>query len=101
LTLQQWQAIANSSDIPCLLEQLEAHGINPFYGDWIEVDSDCIKTIAFDNSTSCLKIRFHNGSVYQYSDFDRLKFSDFRNASSHGRFFNQEIKDLYSCSQLF
>ncbi|MEN9871858.1 MAG: hypothetical protein RLZZ171_2850, partial [Cyanobacteriota bacterium] len=42
----------------------------------------------------------HNGSVYQYSDFDRFKFSDFRNASSHGRFFHVEIKDIYSCSRL-
>lgn len=100
LTLQQWQAIADSSGIPCLLEQLEAQGIKPTYGEWIQVDSSCINAIAFDPSTNFLKIRFHNGSVYQYSGFDRLKFSDFRNASSHGRFFHDEIKDFYSFTQL-
>jgi hypothetical protein len=100
LTLEQWQAIANSSQNNNLLEQLEQHDIKPTDGDWIDVDSSCIDAIAFDNSSNILKIRFQNGSVYQYSDFDRLKFSDFRNASSHGRFFHQEIKDFYSCSRL-
>ncbi|NJO99007.1 MAG: KTSC domain-containing protein [Pleurocapsa sp. CRU_1_2] len=100
LTLQQWQVIADSSGITCLLEQLEAQGIKPNYSDWISVDSSCINAIAFDESTNFLKIRFHNGSVYQYSDFDRLKFSDFRNSSSLGRFFHDEIKDFYSFSQL-
>jgi hypothetical protein len=102
LTLEQWQAIANSSLLPSLLQQLEARDIKPTFGDWIEVDSSCIKAIAFDESTSCLKIRFHstNNSVYQYSGFDRLKFSDFRNASSLGRFFHNEIKDFYPCSQI-
>lgn len=102
LTRQQWQAIADSSGIPCLLEQLEAQGIKPTFGDWIEVDSSCIKAIAFDESSNCLKIRFHstNNSVYQYSGFDRLKFSDFRNSSSLGTFFHNEIKDFFPCSQI-
>lgn len=102
LTRQQWQVIADSSLLPSLLQQLEAHDIKPTFGDWIEVDSSCINAIAFDQATSCLKIRFRstNNSVYQYSGFDRIKFSDFRNASSLGTFFHDEIKDFYPCSQI-
>ena len=73
---------------------------NPHHkGDrWIDVDSDCIEAIAFDESTSILKIRFNSGSIYEYYDFDRMKFSDFRNASSYGIFFNHQIKDIYDFS---
>ena len=101
LTAQQWRSLAQSCINDVLIEQLIEQGIEAQPNndrDWIEVDSSCIKAIAFNESTSILKIRFHSGSVYEYYDFDRFKFSDFRNASSHGRFFNDEIKDIYNFS---
>jgi len=101
LTFQQWRNLAASSINDSLIEQLSQQGIETETddsGDWVELDSSCIEAVAFDESSSVLKIRFNSGSVYEYYDFDRLKFSDFRNASSHGSFFNREIKNIYHYS---
>lgn len=98
LTQRQWQDLANSTKIPNLKLTLANCGIKPQLldnGNWIEIESSCIDAIAFDEATSILKIRFHSGSVYEYYDFDRFKFSDFRNAVSHGRYFHSEIRDVY------
>ena len=103
LTTQQWRNLATSSVDNQIIEQVSRQGIETEIdnnGNWIELDSSCIEAIAFDKSTSILKIRFCSGSVYEYYNFDRFKFSDFRNASSHGRFFHAEIKDIYNYSQI-
>lgn len=102
LNRQQWQGLANSTSIANLKLALSNEGIKPTEKDnsWIEVDSSCINAIAFNGTTNVLSIRFRSGLVYEYYDFDRFKFSDFRNASSHGRFFNSQIKDVYRYRQL-
>ena len=80
-----------------LVSQLTQQGIelnlNTF--NWLEVDSSCIKAIAFNSSSSILQIRFNSGSVYQYHHVRHDVFESFCNASSKGRFFHRNIKDVY------
>jgi hypothetical protein len=101
LPIEQWQIIVNSDSIPSsLLLQLEQEGILPVRELWVEVDSSCIDVIAFDRSSSTLKIRFNSGDVYHYSDFPHEGYIDFRDAASKGRFFNQVIKDQFDFVRL-
>lgn len=98
LTQSQWQTLANSCSIPQVLFQLAQQGVepDPEIKQWIEVDSECIEAIAFDNSTHSLKIRFVSDLVYEYDCVTSTIFEQFCNASSKGRFFNQRIKDAYA-----
>ena len=98
LTLGDWQAIANFTHNSVLLETLAQQGIEPEAERWIEVDSSCIEEIAFNRSDSCLYIRFHSQSVYQYRQVSSDLFEEFLNADSQGQFFNVEIKDQFPYS---
>ncbi len=100
LTVEQWQQIADSTSIPTVRVTLQSLGIEAQRTPWIHVDSSFIDAIAFDEASSILKIRFNNDSVYEYYNFDRIKFSDFLNSSSHGRYFNREIRDIYDFSEI-
>jgi hypothetical protein len=101
LPLEQWQIIVNSDSIPSpLLLQLEQEGILPHKDPWVHVDSSCIDAIAFDRSSSILKIRFNSGDIYQYSDFSHDHYIDFCHSDSKGRFFNQVIKEQFDFVRL-
>lgn len=101
LPLQQWQNLARQSKSTDLVQQLEQQDLDlEVDALWTQVDSSCIDAIAFERSTSTLKIRFHSGSVYQYDDVSYDVFSDLLDAGSIGSFFNYHIKDIYSYTQL-
>lgn len=57
LTQSQWQTLVNSSTDTQVLYQLAQQGLepDPKIKQWIEVDSECIEAVAFDNSTKRLK----------------------------------------------
>ncbi|HEY9674071.1 MAG TPA: KTSC domain-containing protein [Waterburya sp.] len=42
-----------------------------------------------------LKIEFQRGGVYQYKDVSAVVYADLMNAPSHGKYFNDNIKDAY------
>lgn len=100
LTIKNWQAIANSTFNPHVLDRLAEYGIEPDKPRWIEVDSSCIAAIAYDRSRSVLLIRFNVGSIYQYDNFPYDVFDEFRYARSQGTFFNAYIKNHYPYRQL-
>ena len=100
LTKGNWQQIANSTSIPTIRVALEAEGIEAHKDPWICVDSSCIDAIAYFHGESILRIRFNSGLVYQYDHVEESTFLDLRDADSKGRFFNRNIKDIYSFAQL-
>jgi len=102
LTLGDWQAIANSSNNPDVLSTLAQHGIEPEETEerWIDVDSSCIDAVSFHRPSSRLTIRFNSRGVYEYTPVTSDTFQDFLDADSQGRFFNQYIKDEYSCNHI-
>jgi len=64
------------------------------------IESSMINSIGFDPSSSTLEIEFSNGAVWQYFDFPESEWYEFENSESQGKFFNREIKDQYTESQV-
>jgi len=60
-----------------------------------QVSSSCIRSIGYEAITSILEIEFVNGTVYRYLDVPMYKHHELMRASSHGTYFNAEIKDVY------
>ncbi len=64
------------------------------------IDSEMIRSIGFDASTSTLEVEFNSGAVWQYFDFPESNWYEFRNAESKGKYFNREIRNHYSESRV-
>ena len=61
----------------------------------VQVDSEAIDEIAYDDSRSTLFVRFAHGGWYSYFAVPRGVYDAFVVAESHGRFFQQQIRDRY------
>ena len=59
------------------------------------VSSSNIAAIGYDKNSSTLGIQFNNGGEYEYDNVPKSVFDAFLVASSHGRFFHANIKDVY------
>ncbi len=66
----------------------------------MEVDSSYLRSVGYDSLTQVLEIEFRRGEVYQYLDVPATVYTDLINAPSQGRYFNANIKDIYSCRKL-
>lgn len=64
------------------------------------VNSTAIGSIGYEAETLTLEVELSSGRVYQYFDVPEAVFLDFMNASSHGRYYNQNIKNDYRYVQL-
>ena len=42
-----------------------------------------------------MRIEFRDGSVYEYYDVPEEEFNGLKHASSHGKYFHQNIKNMY------
>jgi len=84
LSVEEWQAIANNSQNPGVLEALKEQGIEPeeTEASWIEVDSLCIGAIAYHRPSQKLAIRFKTDAVYEYTPVTSDIFQDFLDADS-------------------
>jgi hypothetical protein len=56
------------------------------------VSSSNIASIGYDFDTEILEIEFLNGAVYEYRNVPSTVYNELMNASSHGSFFNREIR---------
>lgn len=66
------------------------------------VNSSDIKSIGYDAFTSILEIQFlRDGSVYQYYFIPQDVHIGLMNSSSHGKYFNENIKDKYSYKKVY
>ena len=64
------------------------------------VSSSNLSSVGYDSSTSTLEVEFNSGSVYQYSNVPASVHSALMSASSHGQYFNANIKNSYSYRQV-
>ena len=64
-----------------------------------EVVSSNIDAVGYDEETETLEIEFRV-SLYQYEGVPEYMYNDLMNADSVGRFFNENIKDVYPCSRI-
>lgn len=60
------------------------------------VTSSDIASIGYDSQLKTLEIEFHSKhSVYQYFNVPEQAYNELMNARSHGKYFNQYIKNKY------
>ncbi|MFU0507489.1 KTSC domain-containing protein [Pseudaminobacter sp. NGMCC 1.201702] len=64
------------------------------------VSSSNLASVGYDPASEILEIEFNNGRVYQYYNFPQFMHERMMEAPSIGSFFNAEIKNAYSCSQV-
>jgi hypothetical protein len=60
------------------------------------VSSSNLRSIGYDSTSKVLEIEFHSGGIYQYSNVPESVYRGLMAASSHGQYFHQHIKDVYS-----
>lgn len=65
-----------------------------------KVESSSLASIGYNKKTKTLEIEFNHGSIYAYYDVDEKTYEDLMNADSHGRYFNNSIRDDYDSDQL-
>lgn len=64
------------------------------------VSSSNLSSVGYDPASETLEIEFNNGRVYQYYNVPQFMHDRMMEAPSIGVFFNAEIKNAYSCSQV-
>ncbi len=63
------------------------------------VSSSNISSIGYDLNSNVLEIEFIAGTVYQYFDVPEYVWKELMEAGSHGSYFAQNIKNVYSFSR--
>ncbi|HEY9666813.1 MAG TPA: PIN-like domain-containing protein [Coleofasciculaceae cyanobacterium] len=66
----------------------------------IIVESNYLRSVGYDYSTQVLEIEFRGGDIYRYLDVPPSVYTDLMNASSHGKYFNANIKEVYTYHKL-
>ena len=64
------------------------------------VTSSNINSIGYDAKTEILEIEFNHGGVYQYFDVPESEHKALMNASSHGRYFSENIRNNYGYQKM-
>lgn len=64
------------------------------------VSSSNLAAVGYDQGSETLEIEFNNGRVYQYYNVPAFVYESLLAAPSLGVYFNAEIKNAYSCSQI-
>lgn len=61
----------------------------------INVNSSNIASVGYDNIQRLLEIEFHGNDIYQYLNVPQNIYENLMAASSHGKYFDQNIKNVY------
>lgn len=68
--------------------------------EMINVSSSNVNAIGYDSGTSTLRVRFNDGSEYDYYNVPENIYNDFLSAGSPGTFLHQVIKGQFSYAKL-
>jgi hypothetical protein len=63
--------------------------------DRIPVSSSNLAAIGYDPNTETLEVEFKNSHVYEYKNVPQVVYDGLMSATSHGAYFNREIKNTY------
>lgn len=66
----------------------------------IDVDSTLLSWVAYAPHQHRLQLGFRRGEVYNYLDVPESIYRDLLAADSKGRYFNQNIRNLYRTQQV-
>ena len=64
------------------------------------VTSTSLRSAGYDAEKEVLEVEFHHGSVYQYEGVPADVFEELMNAESKGRYFMDEIRDVYPTTRV-
>jgi len=64
------------------------------------VESTTMKSVGYEARSRILEIEFDSGTVYQYLGVPAKVYASLRRAESKGRYFNDEIRDVYPYVQV-
>ena len=56
------------------------------------VESSNLASVGYDAENEILEIEFNHGGVYQYFDVPENVYEELMSASSHGQYFDRNIK---------
>ncbi|GBD95936.1 hypothetical protein BMS3Abin06_00816 [bacterium BMS3Abin06] len=62
----------------------------------IPVVSSNVESIGYEEGTQTLRVKFLNGSVYDYKNVPIMEFEQLKNAQSVGSYLNRNIKGNYT-----
>lgn len=65
-----------------------------------DVNSSMIEKAIYNFETSTLKIRFTNGSLYEYNNVPNEVYDNFCKSDSQGKFLNEKIKNQFTHNKL-
>jgi hypothetical protein len=60
------------------------------------VESTTMRSVGYDQTNQVLEVEFQSGAIYQYLDVRPAIHKELMDAESKGRFFNLEIRDIYT-----
>jgi KTSC domain len=60
------------------------------------VESTTMRSVGYDQTNQVLEIEFQSGAIYQYLDVPPAIHKELMDSESKGRFFNREIRDIYT-----
>jgi hypothetical protein len=64
------------------------------------VESSMMSRVEYDESTRELDVLFTSGKTYRYFDVSPDLYAGLLEAESKGQFFNEEIEDIYTFSEV-
>ena len=67
----------------------------------VDVESDLIHSLAYDEETRILDIRFHGTGTYRYYEVEPEVVEELLDAGSKGQFFNDFIREVYITTKLW
>lgn len=67
----------------------------------VDVESNLIHSITYDEESRILDIRFHDTGMYRYYEVEPEVVEEFLDTESKGQYFNDYIRDAYLFTQLW
>lgn len=64
------------------------------------VSSSNLRSVGYDPSSNTLEIEFKSGGVYQYSGMPAHVHDSLLRSGSLGKYFANQIKDVYPCAKI-
>lgn len=64
------------------------------------VISSNINSIGYDEQSSILEVEFNSGRIYQYFNVPKVIYIALMSASSHGTYFNQNVRTSFSYKRI-
>lgn len=65
-----------------------------------QVRSSNLRSVGYDAASQILEIQFNSGSIYQYSGVSMATYNGLMSASSHGKYFDRFIKNVFVTVQV-